>query len=391
MNLIDILGKGTKILGAAAAATFFMSPAFAASGPIKIGAVLSVTGPASFLGDPQKKTIEMLTEQINAKGGINGQKIELVIYDDGGDANAARTFANRLIDQDKVVAMVGGSTTGTTMSMLPVFEDAEIPFMSMAGALQVVQPTKKWVFKTPQTDTMACEKIFSDLKARKLTSIALISGTDGFARSMRDQCVAVAPKYDIKVVNEESFGPRDSDMTPQLTNVRGKSDVQAVVVPGIGQAPAILVRNYKQMNLTLPLYVSHGVASKEFIKLAEGGAEGARLPAPALLLGDKLAADDPQRAPVMEYTGNYEKRTGQPVSAFGAFMHDGFLMVTNAIERAKSSAPAKIRDQVEATKRFVGVNGIYTMTPTDHMGLDLTGFRIVEIRNGDWVPVPETK
>jgi branched-chain amino acid transport system substrate-binding protein len=390
MKTSKLLKVGAKAAGIAAAVTLLSSSAFAAD-PIRIGSVLSVTGPASFLGDPQKKTIEMLTEQINAKGGINGRKIELVIYDDGGDANAARTFANRLVDQDKIVAMVGGSTTGTTMSMLPVFEDAELPFMSMAGALQVVKPTKKWVFKTPQTDTMACEKIFADLKARNLTSIALVSGTDGFGRSMRDQCVAVAPNYNIKIVHEESFGPRDSDMTPQLTNVRGRSDVQAVVVPGIGQAPAILVRNYKQMNITLPLYVSHGVASKEFIKLAEGGAEGGRLPAPALLLGDKLAASDPQRKPVMAYINDYEKKTGQPVSAFGAFMHDGFLMVVEAIERAKSTDPAKIRAQIEATKRFVGVNGIYTMAPNDHMGLDLTGFRMVEIRGNDWVPVPEAK
>jgi len=385
-----IFGWNTKFLGAVALTMCFPVSAFSDSSPIRIGSVLSVTGPASFLGDPQKKTIEMLAEQINAKGGIDGRKIELVIYDDGGDANTARTFASRLVDQDNVVAMVGGSTTGTTMSMLSVFEDAEIPFMSMAGALQVIKPTKKWVFKTPQTDTMACEKIFTDLKSRKLTTIALVSGTDGFGRSMRDQCVAVAPKHGIKISHEESFGPRDSDMTPQLTNVRSKSDVQAVVVPGIGQAPAILVRNYKQMNIALPLYVSHGVASKEFIKLAEGGAESARLPAPALLLGDKLATDDPQRKPVMAYIGDYEKKTGQPVSAFGAFMHDGFLMVTDAIQRAKSSDPAKIRDQIEATKKFVGVNGIYTMAADDHMGLDLTGFRMVEIHGNDWVPVAES-
>lgn len=342
--------------------------------PIRVGAILSVTGPASFLGDPQKRTLEMMADQINSSGGIEGRKIELVIYDDGGDANAARTFASRLVDQDKVVAMVGGSTTGTTMSMIPVFEEAEIPFMSMAGAIQVVQPVKKWIFKTPQTDAMACEKIFSDLNARKLSSVALVSGTDGFGRSMRDQCVAVAPKYGIKIALEESFGPRDSDMTPQLTNVRGKADVQAVIVPGIGQAPAIVVRNFKQLNLSLPLYVSHGVASKEFIELAAGGAEGARLPAPALLLGEKLPPEDPQRLPVTTYIQAYEKRWGQPVSAFGGFMHDGFQMVVDAIKRQKSAEPAKIRDGIEATTKFVGVNGVYSMTTTDHMGLDLSGF-----------------
>jgi branched-chain amino acid transport system substrate-binding protein len=263
--------------------------------------------------------------------------------------------------------------------------------MSMAGAIQVVQPVKKWIFKTPQTDVMACEKIFSDLNARKLSSVALVSGTDGFGRSMRDQCVAVAPKFGIKIAHEESFGPRDSDMTPQLTNVRGKADVQAVIVPGIGQAPAILVRNFKQLNLSLPLYVSHGVASKEFIELATGGAEGARLPAPALLLGDKLSPEDPQRLPVVAYIKAYEKRSGQPVSAFGGFMHDGFQMVVDAIKQEKSAEPARIRDGIEATTKFVGVNGVYSMTATDHMGLDLSGFRIVEIKQGDWSPVDQAK
>jgi len=373
-----------------AAVALFTAHAAQAQQPIKIGSILSVTGPASFLGEPQKKTIEMLAQQVNAAGGIGGRKIELVIYDDGGDANAARTFASRLIDQDKVVAMVGGSTTGTTMAMLPAFEEAEIPFMSMAGALQVVQPVKKWVFKTPQTDTMACEKIFEDIKSRGFSTIAVIFGTDGFGRSMRDQCVAVAPKYSITIAHEESFGPKDSDMTPQLTNVRGKKDVQAIVVPGIGQTPAILARNYKQLGMTTPLYVSHGVASKEFIELSAGGAEGARLPVPALLVGANLAASDSQRAPVVAYTQAYEKATSQPVSAFGGFMHDGFQMVVDAIKRSGAES-AKIRDGLEATKGFVGVNGVYTMTPKDHMGLDLTGFRMVEIKNGNWSPIASKK
>ena len=135
-----------------------------ASAQIKIGAVLSVTGPASFLGDPEKKTLEIYVDEINAKGGVNGQKLQLIVYDDAGNANNARTFATRLVEEDKIVAMVGGSTTGSTLAMIPVFEDAKIPFISLAGAIQIVEPVHKWVFKTPHTDKMACEKIFADLK-----------------------------------------------------------------------------------------------------------------------------------------------------------------------------------------------------------------------------------
>ncbi|MCA3676048.1 MAG: ABC transporter substrate-binding protein, partial [Methylobacterium sp.] len=202
-----------------------LTPALA-QGEIKLGAVLSVTGPASFLGDPEKRTLEMVVEDVNAKGGILGRKVRLIVYDDAGDANAARTFATRLLEEDKVTAMIGGSTTGTTMAMIPAFEDAQVPFISLAGAVQIIQPVKKWVFKTPHTDTMACEKIFEDMKKRGTTRIGMISGTDGFGKSMRDECVKVAGKHGIEILHEENYGPRDTDMTPQLTNIKNKAGVQ---------------------------------------------------------------------------------------------------------------------------------------------------------------------
>ena len=242
-----------------------------AAAQVKLGAVLSVTGPASFLGDPEKKTLEIYVQEINAKGGVNGQKLELITYDDGGDANSARTFATRLVEDDKVAAMVGGTTTGATLAMIPEFEDARVPLISLAGAIQIVEPVRKWVFKTPHTDKMACEKIFADLKQRNLTTIALISGADAFGKSMRDQCVAVAPKAGITVAHEETYGRRDSDMTPQLTNIKNTAGVQAVINCGFGQGPAIITRNYRQLAITAPLYESHGVSSKE---LHQAGGRG---------------------------------------------------------------------------------------------------------------------
>jgi branched-chain amino acid transport system substrate-binding protein len=358
-------------------------PAFA-QGEIKLGAVLSVTGPASFLGDPEKRTLEMEVEALNAKGGLLGRKIRLIVYDDAGDANAARTFATRLLEEDKVTAMVGGSTTGTTLAMVPAFEDAQVPFISLAGAIQIIQPVRKWVFKTPHTDTMACEKIFEDMKKRGTTKIGMISGTDGFGKSMRDQCVGVAAKYGIEILHEESYGPRDTDMTPQLTNIKNKSGLQAVINPGFGQGPAIVTRNYRQLGITVPLYQSHGVASKQFIDLAGPAAEGVRLPAAALLVADKLPDSDVQKKVVVQYTADYTKKTGQPVSTFGGHAFDGFHIWKEAVERAKTDNPAKVRDEIEKTKGYVGTGGVVTMSPTDHMGLDLSAFRMLEIKNGDW-------
>ena len=358
-----------------------------ANAEIRIGAVLSVTGPASFLGDPEKRTLEIYVDAINAKGGVNGEKLKLIVYDDGGDANNARTFATRLVEEDKIVAMVGGTTTGSTLAMIPLFEEAKIPFISLAGAVQIVEPVRNWVFKTPHTDRMACERILIDLKQRKLTTIALISGTDAFGKSMRDQCVAVAPKAGITIAHEETYGPRDSDMTPQLTNIKNKAGVQAVVNPGFGQGPAIVTRNYRQIGISFPLYQSHGVASKQFIDLAGPAAEGVRLPAAALLVGDKLPDGDPQKAVVVDYARTYQQKTGQPVSTFGGHAYDGLMILVEAMKRAKSADKAKVRDEIERTKGYVGTGGIVNMTAADHMGLGLSAFRMLEITTGEWTLV----
>jgi branched-chain amino acid transport system substrate-binding protein len=361
-----------------------------ASAQVKIGAVLSVTGPASFLGDPEKKTLEMYVAEINEKGGVNGQKLQLVIYDDGGDANNARTFATRLVEEDKVIAMIGGTTTGSTLAMIPVFEDAQLPFISLAGAVQIIQPVRKWVFKTPHTDTMACEKIFADIKRRNLSKVALISGSGGFEKSMEAECVKVAPKAGITIVHQESYGPRDTDMTPQLTNIKGKADVQAVINPGFGQGPAIVTRNYRQLDIKLPFYQSHGVASKQFIELAGAAAEGVRLPAAALLVAEKLPSSDPQRAVVVSYKQTYERKTSQPVSTFGGHAYDGLMILTEAAKRARGWDKAKVRDEIEKTKGFLGTGGVVNMSATDHMGLDLSAFRMLEIKSGDWTLVPDS-
>lgn len=369
---------------ALALATLAAGPALAAN-PLKIGSVVSVTGPSAFLGDPEAKTLKLYVDELNKKGGLLGRPVELVLYDDGGDANKARTFATRLVEDDKVVAMVGGTSTGATMAMIPVFEEAGIPFVSLAGGIEIVEPVRPFVFKTPHTDKTACQKIFEDMKARGITKIGLISGTDGFGKSMRNQCLLAIGQYGITVLADESYGAADSDMTPQLNKIKNTAGVEAVLNPGFGQGPAIVTRNYAQLGLKLPLYQSHGVASKSFIELAGPAAEGVRLPAPAILVGDKLAADDPQKPVVAAYKASYEKATGQPVSTFGGYGFDGIQLITKAIETANSADPKKIRDALETTKGHVGVTGIYTFAPNDHLGLGPDSFRMLEIRGGDWV------
>jgi branched-chain amino acid transport system substrate-binding protein len=362
-----------------------VAAATSAQADIKIGSVLSVTGPASFLGDPEKRTLEMYVADINAQGGVNGQQIKLFIYDDGGDASKARTFATRLVEEDKIDAMLGGSITGTSLAMVPVFSEAGIPFIALAGAAEIVFPVRKWVFKTPHTEPMSCGKIFEDLKKRGLVRIAMISGTDGWGKAMRAECLKMAPSVGITVLKDENYGATDSDMTPQLTNIKNTPGVQAVINCGFGQGPAIVTRNYRQLGITAPLYQSHGVSSKSYIQLAGAAAEGVRLPAAAAIVADQLPENDPLKKVVVAYKTKFEKTTGQPVSTFGGHMHDGLIMLVEAMKRAKSADKEKVRDEIENTKNFVGTGGMVNMSPTDHLGLDLTSFRMIEIKNGDWV------
>ena len=355
---------------------------------IKIGASLSSTGPAAFLGDPELKTLEMLVEDLNAKGGINGEEVTLIAYDDNGDPNKARTFATRLVEDDEVVAIIGGTTTGTTMSILAVAEDAEIPFISLAGAIDIISPVKPYTFKTPHTDRMACQKIFEDMQKRGITKIGMISGTDGFGASMQAQCKAVAADYAIEILADETYDPKDADMTAQLTKIKGVDGVQAILNPGFGQGPSIVTRNYKQLAIDLPFYQSHGVASDGFIELAGAdAAEGVRLPGTALLVADLLAADDPQKPVVDAYKAMFEEKTGTPVGTFGGYAHDAFLIMTDAIARAGSAEPAAIRDAIEATTGLAGTTGVYFFTAEDHLGLDLSAFRMLEIKGGKWTLV----
>lgn len=369
----------------ALAGTAIVALASAASAEIKLGATISETGPASFLGDPEAKTLKLMVEKINAAGGIKGEKIKLFLYDDAGDPNKARTFATRLVEEDGVVAIIGGTTTGTSMAVIPVAEDAKVPFISLAGAIEIIDPVRPNTFKTPHTDKMACEKIFDDLKKRGLTKIGMLSGTDGFGASMRKQCQAVAGNWGITIVADETYGPRDTDMTPQLTTIRGKADVQAIVTPGFGQGPSIVTRNYAQLGIKLPLYQSHGVASQGFIDLAgAAAAEGVRLPGTALLIADILPESDPQKKVVMDYKTLYEGATKTPVSTFGGYAHDALAILVNAAGRAKSLKAADLRDAIETTSGLVGTTGTVTMSAKDHLGLDLGSFRMLEIRNGGW-------
>jgi branched-chain amino acid transport system substrate-binding protein len=354
-----------------------------AADPIKIGTFLSVTGPASFLGDPELRTLQMYVDELNAGGGVLGRKLALVHYDTAGQAKEAVTFVKRLIQNDGVDVIVGGSSTGDTMAAIPEVEKAEVPLLSLAGGVEIVEPAKKWVFKTPHTDRMAAIRLFEDMKKRGIRKIALITGDGGFDKSGRKQVLELAPKHGLEIVADESYGNKDTDMTAQLTKIRA-TDAQAILNFGFGAAPAIVTRNVRQLGITLPVYQSHGVASKKFIEMAGEAAEGVRLPAAALVVAEQLPDADPQKKLLLDYKKKFEAKHGE-VSTFGGHAYDGLLIAVEAIKRAGSTDKAKVRDEIERTKGFVGTAGVFNMTPEDHMGLSVDSFKLLEVRKGNWV------
>ncbi|MCB1758787.1 MAG: ABC transporter substrate-binding protein [Gammaproteobacteria bacterium] len=370
---------------AAAALLGLGSAQVAAADSIKVGTFLAVTGGASFLGDPELKTLQMYVDEVNAKGGVDGRMVELVHYDTGGRAKDAVKFAKRLIQKDKVDVIVGGSTSGSTLAVMPLVEKSRIPFISFAGAVKIIHPVQKWTFKTPHTDAMAAAKIFGDMQRRGITKVALISGSGGFGKSGRGQSLQLATQYGIKIVADESYGAKDTDMTAQLTKIRD-TDAQAILNFGFGSGPAIVTKNVRQLGIELPLYQSHGVASKKYIELAGDAAEGVRLPAAALLVADQLPDSDPQKAVLLAYKSKFEAAHG-PVSTFGGHAYDGLFIALEAIDRANSLDKEKVRDEIEKTNGFIGTAGIFNMSPSDHLGLGIDAFKMLEIRNGDWTIV----
>jgi len=373
------------IRAALAAGALLATGSFAAAAePIKIGAALSVTGPAAFLGEPELKTLRMYVDKTNAEGGLLGRQIELVSYDDGSEAARANSFAKRLIEDDHVDVLIGGTTTGATMGMYPLVERAEIPFISLAAGIGIVEPVKKWMFKVAHNDRMAAERVFADASKRGLTKIALLSETSGFGQSGRKETLAAAPKAGIEIVADETYGPTDTDVTAQLAKIRAIDGVQTIFVFGLGEGPAVVAKDIAQLGIKLPVYQSHGVASQEFIRLAGGAAEGERLPAAAILVPEQLSDSDPQKAIEQDYVALYTGKGNGDISTFGGHARDAFFIWKAAVERAGSVDKAKVRDEIEKTAGFAGTAGLVIMTPEDHLGLTSAAFHMIEIRDGKW-------
>jgi branched-chain amino acid transport system substrate-binding protein len=369
-------------------AVAFTGPLIAAEKPYKLGAVFSVTGRASFLGDPEKKTTEMIVEKVNALGGIDGHPVDVTIYDDKGDDTEARLLVTRLIKKDRVVAVFGPSLSGTSLAVVDLAKKYKTPLVSCAATWKIVtdpatEKEREWVFKTPQKDSHAVAKIYDFMKFKGISKIAILTVSTAFGAGGREELIRLAPYYGIVIVADEKFGPKDADMTAQLTRIRGTA-AQAIVGWTIGPTQVTIIRNWRDLGMTnIPFYQSHGFGSRKNIELAAGAAEGVYCPLGATNIARLLPDAHIQKKVTMQYNEDYEKKYGEPISSFGGHAWDAFYLLADALQ-AVGPSKSKIRDYLENRTNFVGQHGVFNFSPVDHNGLTKDAFEMVVVKDGDW-------
>jgi branched-chain amino acid transport system substrate-binding protein len=369
-----------KLVAVAACVIALSAAPAPAAGTIKVGVILSVTGPASFLGAPEAKTLEMLVSDINAKGGVNGTKIELIVKDSGGSPEKAVSFAKQLIDEEKVFAIIGPSTSGETMAIKNIAEEGKTLLLSCAAAEVIVNPVAKYVFKTPQMDKHAVIRIFQQMKKMGITKVGVLSSNTGFGKAGKEQLEKLAPENGIQIVISEVYDKAATDLTAEVTKIKA-ANVQAIVNWSIEPAQAIVIKNARQIGLTVPIFQSHGFGNINYVKAAGPAAEGVIFPAGRLLVVDVLSNNNPQKPLLEAYRKAYEAKYKEDVSTFGGHAYDAMLLLERGIKDGGADKE-KVRTAIENIKGLVGTAGVFNMSPTDHNGLDLNAFEMLTVKDG---------
>ncbi|MBM4463554.1 MAG: ABC transporter substrate-binding protein [Chloroflexi bacterium] len=354
----------------------------------KIGALFAVTGRNAPLGVPEKNVAIMLEKQINDAGGINGRKLKIIVYDTASDETTCVTLAKKLIAQDKVSAIVGPTSTGESIALIDTVTKNKIPMVSCAASYKIVEPVadRYWVFKTPQSDRLAAGEIFAHAQQQGITKVATICDTAGFGKNGEEALGQEAPKYGITIVTKESYGPEDTDMTTQLTKIKG-TNAQAIICWGTNPGPAVIAKNKKTLGIDLPLYNSHGIANQEFITLAGDAANGVIFPAGKIIALDAVSDSDPQKAVLQQLLTDYQAAYNKTPNTFAGYAWDAIQMVVMAM-KAVGDNKAKIRDYLENNiKNFPGTGGVFNMSPEDHNGLGPGAFLMVKIVDGKWTAI----
>jgi branched-chain amino acid transport system substrate-binding protein len=348
---------------------------------IKVGAIFAVTGGAANLGGPEKKTAEMLVEKINKEGGVNGHKIELIVKDSGSKPENAVSFAKQLIEEDKVLAIIGPSTSGETMQIKNICQESKTILLSCAAAETIVNPVASYVFKTPQKDSDAARRILQVMKNKGIKKIGVITSNDGFGIAGGLQLTNLAGIAGITIDINETYDKQETDLTGILTKVKGK-DVQAVVNWSIVPAQSMVAKNMKQIGLNVPLFQSHGYGNIKYVQAGGEAANGTIFPCGRLLIADQLPDSNPQKKLLMEYKKDYESQYKEDASTFGGHAYDAVLILVEGIKKAKSTDKDKVREAIENIKGLVGTAGVFSFSSQDHNGLGMDAFEMLTVKDG---------
>lgn len=356
----------------------------AKSGRYKVGVIVSLSGPGAPLGQSEQKSINLLKEQLEKDGGINGQPVEFLVEDDESDPAKASVAANKLIEQEKVAALIGCSSTGSTLAVVPVAEKAGVPLVSMAAGTQVTQPVKKFIFSVAPSDALVIRKTMMYFKDTvKINKLAVLHDANAYGTGGADQVKAMAPRYGIDIVASESYGSADTDMTAQLTKIQ-QTPAQAVLVWGTNPGPASIAKNMQQLGMKIPFVGSSGIANKTFINLAGGAADGVTFPASKLILPKTIPAGSEWARVVKAFGTDYRKTYNAEIDTFAAHGWDAGNIVVSAFKDAGDDS-VLVRDHIEKMKEYPGADGVFTYKPKDHAGLEVDALVMVRVENGQWV------
>ncbi len=351
--------------------------------PVKIGAIFSVTGPASPLGDPEKKAVELLVDQINESGGVLGRPLEVIIKDDKSEPTETVLATKDLIEGEEVVAIIGPSRTPTTLAIKDACQEQKVPLVSCAAGKPITDPVVSYVFAVPQTNTLAVQACFDYLDREGIDKVGFIYVANSFGEDGYNNAKVIAAEQGVELVAVETFGGEDTDMTAQLTKIKA-ANPEAIICWGTNPGPAIVCKNANTLGIEVPILQSHGVANMKFIELAGDAANGVQLPAGRLIVYDQIAADDPQKEVLDKFAADYEARYGNPPNTFAGHAYDALWITVKALEQVGEADRAKLRDAIEEIVDFVGTAGIFNYSPEDHNGLTADAFVWVEIVDGAW-------
>lgn len=352
----------------------------------KIGAIYSKTGPNSPLGEPEWNATELIVEEINEAGGINGVPLEVILADDESSQEKATQEMNRLIHDENVLAMLGSSGSTESMAMKGIAQTEQIPLVSAAASIQVVEPIEEseWVFKTPQSDIHAVERIYKYLQDEGIAEIGILTDSNAYGESGREQLGEFAEEYNIEIVSKEVYNMEDPDMSTQLTKINS-SGAKALVTWGTNPGPATIAVNMKDLGIDIPHISSHGIANQAFIDLAEDAAENVVIPTGRLLFPSDISEDDPHYEVVNEFHDKYTAKFDSEPTNFGSYGYDNLMLVVEALENGKTDRDS-IRDYLENDiKDYIGTTGTFNMSKDDHNGLTEDSLIMATVKDGKWV------